>query len=410
MGQSGLPVAKIAIGVIGVGCVVAFGVVLASKKAAPPVSTPPASTPSDTESQTAPADATAPREPFEPGMLLVGDPAPVISASRWYRGEPTEQLELGRVHVVDLWATWCAPCVQAMPHLSELQAKYADQGLRIIAVSIDKGSGAEDQVERFLDRRAEDIGFDVALDDGATSETWLDASGRTTIPTSFVVDEEGTVVWIGNPLTPEGEFGEPVIDRVLREVFDGSFDYASELESARSEIETARQVKQQHERLKELTSQMGSLWGEGKVDEALVLIDQIVEIDPEGNKGLAIRKAEVLLAERNKPAEASEFFVKMLDGPYFDDDDTLIRLANLFSGDLDPGEIGREAAVTAASLVVSRSSNDPDTILILAKAQFAAGIQDEAVKSAIWARDFYDFGTEEYDYYDQYVVKYERTD
>lgn len=413
MGQSGFPIAaRIALGVVGVGCVVAVGLVVAPNKATPPSPKPNMPEPAAVETvDTAEAleQALPTREPFEPGMLLVGDPAPAITASRWYRGEPTDRLELGRVHVVDLWATWCAPCVRAMPHLSELQAQYADDGLRVIAVSIDKGNGAEDQVERFVERRADDIGFDVALDEGATNADWLDASGRTTIPTSFVVDAEGTVVWIGNPLEPAGEDGEAIIDYVLREVVAGTYDIEHEIELARGDILEARRVKEQQNRVQELSSQMGTLWGEGKIDEALALIDEIVEIDPVGNSGLAVRKAEVLLAERNKPLEASEYFESLIDGPYFDDNDTLLRLANLFSGSLDPGELGRDAAVTAASLVASRPGADPNTILVLAKAQFAAGQQADAVKSAIWARDFFEFGTPEYDYYNQFVLQYERT-
>jgi thiol-disulfide isomerase/thioredoxin len=404
--------ARIAAGIAVIGGVVAIGVVLAPQKSTPPTPRRPAPVAAelDNDIETAPESTQQTRKHFEPGMLLVGDPAPVITASRWFQGEPTVQLEPGRVHVVDLWATWCAPCVRAMPHLNQLQADYSDQGLRVIAISIDKGAGAENQVERFIERRAEDIGFDVALDEGATNESWLNASGRTTIPTSFVVDKEGTVVWIGNPMAPEGEHGDPVIDRVLREVFGGSYDSASAIADARSEISAARKARELQDRVSDLTTQMGSLWSEGKIDEALAVIDQIIEIDPAGNSGLAIRKAEVLLAERNKPADASAFFESLINGPYFDDNDTLIRLANLFSGSLDPGELGRDAAVTAASLVVSRPGADPDTILVLAKAQFAAGQQADAVKTAIWARDFYDHGSPEYDYYDQFVVQYERTD
>lgn len=407
---------RIALGVALVGGVIVAGVILAPGKPTPPPPKPdpsgpeaPEFTEEATETPHSPVETFPEREPFEQGRLLVGDPAPLIEAAHWYRGEPRSRLSLGNVYVVDLWATWCGPCVRAMPHLSELQNKYAEQGLRVIAVSIDTGDSAHEQVERFLERRSEDISFDVALDTGETKAAWLDASGRDSIPSTYVVNREGTVAWIGNPNTPEGEFGEPVIDRVLREVMSGTYDIAEAVDDARAGIVQEREAQNRAERVQKLTEEMGQLWGGGDVEGALAIIDVIVSLDPENNSGLALRKAEVLLFERNKPNEAAAFFVQMMDGPYFDDNETLLRFTMLFTGDADPGAEGREAAVAAAELVVSRQPH-PEHILALARAQFAAGNQDEATKNAKWARDFFDFGSGEYEYYDRYVRMYEQVD
>ncbi|GAB5495098.1 MAG: hypothetical protein Phyf2KO_01780 [Phycisphaerales bacterium] len=407
---------RIALGVVLVGGVIAAGVILAPGKPTPP---PPNNAPSSTESpdvadeavdtHESPTQAPPEREPFEKGRLLVGDPAPSIDAEHWYRGEPRSRLPLGNVYVIDLWATWCGPCVRAMPHLSELQNTYADQGLSVIAVSIDTGDSAHEQVARFVERRSEDITFEVALDAGGTKAAWLDASGRESIPSTYVVDREGTVVWIGNPTSPEGEFGEPVIDRVLREVMSDTYNTAEAVDESRAEIMQIREAQKRTEQVQELTEEMGQLWGGGDVEGALALIDEIVSLDPENNSGLALRKAEVLLFERNKPEEASDFFLQMIDGPYFDDNETLLSFVNLFTGDVDPGDEGKEAAVAAAELVVSREPH-PEYILALARAQFAAGNQDEAVKNAKWARDFFDYGSGEYEFFDRYVRQFEQVD
>ena len=45
----------------------------------------------------------------------------------------------GKVVVVNLWATWCAPCVKEMPTLAKLQADYGAKGLQVLPVSLDKG-------------------------------------------------------------------------------------------------------------------------------------------------------------------------------------------------------------------------------------------------------------------------------
>ncbi len=52
--------------------------------------------------------------------------------------------------VVNLWATWCAPCIAEMPHFERLQKKYTDKPLRVLFVSLD-GTTHRDAVVRFAD-------------------------------------------------------------------------------------------------------------------------------------------------------------------------------------------------------------------------------------------------------------------
>src|SRR4051812_5087620 len=65
--------------------------------------------------------------------LKLGDPAPELRVSNWLQGDPVKSFEPGKIYVVEFWATWCAPCIGNMPHLAELQAKYKDQGVTVIA-------------------------------------------------------------------------------------------------------------------------------------------------------------------------------------------------------------------------------------------------------------------------------------
>ena len=60
----------------------------------------------------------------QPPSLNIGDPAPALQVREWLKGEPIQRFEKGNVYVLEFWATWCAPCKAAMPHLSALANEY----------------------------------------------------------------------------------------------------------------------------------------------------------------------------------------------------------------------------------------------------------------------------------------------
>src|SRR5262249_43056309 len=78
--------------------------------------------------------------------LKVGDPAPALKVSRWLQGKEVKKFEPGQVYVVEFWATWCGPCIAAMPHLAELQARYKGKGVTVIGYSAGDPSNTEKQV------------------------------------------------------------------------------------------------------------------------------------------------------------------------------------------------------------------------------------------------------------------------
>ncbi|MBK8838623.1 MAG: TlpA family protein disulfide reductase [Hyphomonadaceae bacterium] len=53
----------------------------------------------------------------------------------------------GEAVLVNVWATWCAPCRQEIPFLAELHARYSANGLRVIGVSIDAAADQEKVIE-----------------------------------------------------------------------------------------------------------------------------------------------------------------------------------------------------------------------------------------------------------------------
>src|SRR5688572_2357719 len=76
----------------------------------------------------------------------VGDPMPDIAVDEfWKRKEIRMSAKKGKVVLLDIWASWCVPCKDEMPALDELAARLGDQGVEIIAVSIDEDRTAAEQ-------------------------------------------------------------------------------------------------------------------------------------------------------------------------------------------------------------------------------------------------------------------------
>jgi thiol-disulfide isomerase/thioredoxin len=105
-------------------------------------------------------------------------------------GEPISSDALrGRVMVIDFWATWCGPCVAAIPRLKELYAKYSPRGVVFIGVSLDNSDASGRQkLLKFVSEN------EVPWPQFHQQNRELSSVWRITgIPTVFVVDKTGRV-------------------------------------------------------------------------------------------------------------------------------------------------------------------------------------------------------------------------
>ena len=99
--------------------------------------------------------------------LEIGSSAPALDIQHWVQNGDGKfprvtSFQKDKVYVVEFWATWCGPCVQSMPHLAALQAKYADKGLQIVSIS----NEPLEEVKAFLDNSIQDLdGKEVSVAD-----------------------------------------------------------------------------------------------------------------------------------------------------------------------------------------------------------------------------------------------------
>jgi thiol-disulfide isomerase/thioredoxin len=100
----------------------------------------------------------------------------------------------GQVLLINLWATWCAPCLEEIPDLLELEATLGPQGMQLIGISVDSPD-AGDQVREFRDRWFPDFRTYHSVEaDWYRLVALLETDWAGILPTSFIVDRSGAVV------------------------------------------------------------------------------------------------------------------------------------------------------------------------------------------------------------------------
>jgi len=133
--------------------------------------------------------------------IKVGDAAPPLVVDAWLNGEAIPSLAPGQVYIVDFWATWCGPCLQAMPELGELAAEYQNQKVVVIPLTTVDQRNSRKRIEEYVQKTGKKYGLRFAVCESDTMErTWFEASGAQGIPTTFIVDAAGKIAFIGHPM------------------------------------------------------------------------------------------------------------------------------------------------------------------------------------------------------------------
>lgn len=121
---------------------------------------------------------------------------------------PVKQAQLdhfkGKVILLEFWATYCGPCITAMPHLQQLQKEYNGK-LRIITISEEK----ENRIKKFIENKPSNLWF--AVD---TANLFQQSFPLRMIPQSVLIDKKGIVVAITEP--------ENITKQVIADVIAGN--------------------------------------------------------------------------------------------------------------------------------------------------------------------------------------------
>ena len=152
-------------------------------------------------------------EYLKPEAAAVGRPAPAFTLP----GLDGRMVSLsdyrGKVVVVNIWATWCPPCVDEMPSLEKLYQEFKAENFAILAVSID--SDGIEAVAPFMKKHA--LTFPALIDSQAAIRTSYKTTG---VPETFIINKQGILVKkVIGPLN----WAAPEVKRYIRKLLQEPF-------------------------------------------------------------------------------------------------------------------------------------------------------------------------------------------
>jgi thiol-disulfide isomerase/thioredoxin len=150
---------------------------------------------------------------------LRGKPAPDFYVEKWLSTEPSRK---GKTVLIDFWATWCPPCRELVPELSQWQKTYKDD-LVVIGVSDEEPA----TLEAFI--KAKNVDYAIATDTKQKMNKFLGISG---IPHVLLISSDGIVRWQGFPLAKT----DPLTEDKLKQVIDTD-------KAARAKLEASKKAK-----------------------------------------------------------------------------------------------------------------------------------------------------------------------
>jgi len=154
--------------------------------------------------------------------LSTGGAAPKINVTDWLLNEPADKDLTAKFIVLEFWATWCGPCIAAIPHLNELQAKFDRPDLYFISLTDESTT----KVSQSLDR----LNFNSIVATDVSKQTQIafgdGKKGLEAFPMTVLISPAGNVIWVGEP--------KQLTEKVMNAFLNGSLPPQNRLKELQS--------------------------------------------------------------------------------------------------------------------------------------------------------------------------------
>lgn len=173
----------------------------------------------------------------------------------WLQGTPVKEWEKDKVYIFEFWATWCGPCLAAMPHMEQLHQAFKDNPLiQIIGVNVMDRKTPE-ALKEFIKNRPTPLNYTMAVDvDGKkTREKWLEPLKVNGIPHAFAV-KNGRLIWRGHP----AQLSEKTMQAMLKPDFSAASLPAKGPDAGAHEWQRYRETSQKVRELVEKDGKQGA--------------------------------------------------------------------------------------------------------------------------------------------------------
>jgi cytochrome c biogenesis protein CcmG/thiol:disulfide interchange protein DsbE len=137
-----------------------------------------------------------------PVKLKPGDVAPQFVRSDLQGHSFDLKAQRGKIVLIDFWASWCPPCIIAIPHLSQLQKKYGAHGFQVVGVSMDDSANTTKKTMQEIR-----FNYPVVLGDAKLGNLYGGVLG---LPLQFLMGTDGKILAIRS-----GAFAPTALDKEI---------------------------------------------------------------------------------------------------------------------------------------------------------------------------------------------------
>lgn len=294
--------------------------------------------------------------------LVAGDTVTpdALGKATFIQGPAPTAWEPGKIYFLECWATWCGPCVGAIPHVNGLHKKYADKGLKVIGLDV-WDDGPTDRIETFVKAKGNGMSYPVAFvgNGGAFEKQWLKPAGVTGIPHTFIV-RDGKLLFSTNP--------HRVTDAMIEKLLAGG-------KEADEVITTMTAAQADHDKLIKV---LDELQAAEKSKDAATMAAKLVDLEkcPKGHTYLLLMKLR--LAQLRQDWDGMESTIQNSPNGF-----SAATQMDRFYSDLEDSKIPVIVRQTLANRLEKAMGNSPEPLQSLGLLKLLVGLGEKGRATAL---------------------------